>query len=95
MPPFGYKFTTPRATQRKKGVLAPLNPYKIKELNKGAKHYGFTGWFDPLLSNNENASANIRNQLKKFKGIWRAPLTMTERIFKASQAQVKYTWSSL
>ena len=95
MPPFGYKLTTPRTTFRERGKLDPRNPYTLAELNKGAKHYGFTGWFDPLLNNNVNDTNNIRNQLKKFDGIWRTPLTTAERITIASQAQVKYTWDSL
>jgi len=82
-------------TQREKGVLDSRNPYTIGELNKGARHYGFTDWFDPLLNNNVNDTNNIRNQLKKFDGIWRTPLTTAERITIASQAQVKYTWDSL
>ena len=94
MPPKGYKFTPPRMTLRERGVLSASNPYTIRELNKGAKHYGFTGWFDPRLTKHQDAQ-NILNQLSKFDGIWRTPLTTAERITIASQAQVKHTWASV
>ena len=71
------------------------NPYTITELNKGARHYGFTGWFDPLLKNNENATANIRRQLGKFDGIWRTPLTTAERVARATSAVQINSWASL
>ena len=84
-----------RITARQQGKLHWSNPYTITELNKGARHYGFTGWFDPLLSNNENAASNIRRQLSKFEGIWRTPLTTAERIARAGAAQTINTWAAL
>ena len=76
-------------------TLDPKNSYIIKELNKGARYHGWTGWFDPRLIGDENGRAKILAQLKKHNGIWEVPLTMMERVTKASQAQVKHTWASV
>ena len=80
---------------RDQGKLHWKNPYTIAELNKGARHYGFTGWFDPLLKNNENAASNIRRQLGKFDGIWITPLTTAERVARATAAMQINSWASL
>ena len=70
MPPKGYKYEVPPVTDREMGKLHWKNPYTIEELNKGAKHYGYTGWFDPRLKNNNDAEYVLR-QLKLNDGIWK------------------------
>ena len=40
-------------------ILDPKNPHNIKELNKGARYHGWTGWFDPRLIGDENGRANL------------------------------------
>ena len=86
---------TDRMTQREKGVLSSKNKFKLSELDKAAKFYGYDGWFDIRLDNEPNITNNITLRLRQNKGKFVIPLTVEEKVFKASQAQVKYTWDSL